>query len=534
MEKLINPFEPYSVALNLFSQNHPFALLFLLLILGCCVGSFLNVVALRSLKEESLIWPSSYCPQCNHALAPWDNIPVISYLSLGGKCRYCQKEISWQYPLVEIITGLVFLALGYIYLVQPVHVLGLLRTDLIPSQPSETHDLFQAMHQYQETFKQAKTAIQFGSNSADLNSADFFMEKIGLFIGFVVFACTLISVTVTDFREKLIPHEITYPSMIFGIAFSAFVRHDLIGAMAGIGASYIIFDFLAFYGLKLYMMSRRSEEEEDEQPAASEMASESAQSASTTPMGQTELLNSTKNLDAADLNLQSNEEQLRLAEHKLAEPISKPAEVKNNISEQLNPQENYAKDFRDLDVTEIRAHLADAKKTEGEPATTAIEGAKEGQTEDIEVMGGGDAVLSAVMSAYLGWHCLLLSLIIGFLSGTLMGLILLSFEMKKANLLPEAGKKALQWGLILGLAFGAVMGALTFMMFSTMSGSSPNVVNSALQVALNSSILGATGGALLGLVRVGSRVSKPFPFGPALALGGFISMFLIPYWLPFY
>ena len=71
--------------------------------------------------------------------------------------------------------------------------------------------------------------------------------------GMIFFACTLIAITVTDFKEKLIPHEITYPSMLIGIAFSALVRQDLLGAMAGIGASYILFDFLAFYGLKVYL-----------------------------------------------------------------------------------------------------------------------------------------------------------------------------------------------------------------------------------------------------------------------------------------
>jgi prepilin signal peptidase PulO-like enzyme (type II secretory pathway) len=83
----------------------------LALVLGFTVGSFLNVLALRSLSEESLLWPPSKCPRCQHPLSPLDNIPLLSYLLLRGKCRYCQGEISWQYPAVEAFTGLTFVAI---------------------------------------------------------------------------------------------------------------------------------------------------------------------------------------------------------------------------------------------------------------------------------------------------------------------------------------------------------------------------------------------------------------------------------------
>ncbi|MEW5820636.1 MAG: prepilin peptidase [Cyanobacteriota bacterium] len=76
---------------------------------GLFVGSFLNVVALRLLKNESIVFPASHCPKCNEPIKPYDNIPVLSYFVLGGKCRKCKDKISIQYPIVEFTTGVLFL-----------------------------------------------------------------------------------------------------------------------------------------------------------------------------------------------------------------------------------------------------------------------------------------------------------------------------------------------------------------------------------------------------------------------------------------
>lgn len=78
-------------------------------ILGTVVGSFLNVVIYRLPKGESIVFPGSHCPHCRHRLFWQDLIPVISYITLLGKCRYCKERISKFYPLVEILTGLLFL-----------------------------------------------------------------------------------------------------------------------------------------------------------------------------------------------------------------------------------------------------------------------------------------------------------------------------------------------------------------------------------------------------------------------------------------
>ena len=79
-------------------------ILFWICIFGLCFGSFYNVVILRSLSEESLVFPASKCPHCQTKLKPWHNIPVISYILLGGKCAFCKDKISIQYPLIELIT----------------------------------------------------------------------------------------------------------------------------------------------------------------------------------------------------------------------------------------------------------------------------------------------------------------------------------------------------------------------------------------------------------------------------------------------
>src|SRR5687768_12894079 len=75
---------------------------------GACIGSFLNVVIWRLPRGESLSHPGSHCPKCNTPLAWKDNIPVFGWLKLGGRCRYCREPISPRYPIVEAVTGLLF------------------------------------------------------------------------------------------------------------------------------------------------------------------------------------------------------------------------------------------------------------------------------------------------------------------------------------------------------------------------------------------------------------------------------------------
>src|ERR1041384_6170771 len=75
---------------------------------GFAIGSFLNVVIHRVPRDESIVFPHSRCPQCDAAIRPYDNVPVISYLILRGRCRNCRAPISARYPAVEALTGLLF------------------------------------------------------------------------------------------------------------------------------------------------------------------------------------------------------------------------------------------------------------------------------------------------------------------------------------------------------------------------------------------------------------------------------------------
>lgn len=78
-------------------------------ILGACVGSFLNVCIYRMPREESIINPGSHCPKCKRILEWYENIPILSYIFLGARCSSCKKFISPQYPIVELLTAIIFL-----------------------------------------------------------------------------------------------------------------------------------------------------------------------------------------------------------------------------------------------------------------------------------------------------------------------------------------------------------------------------------------------------------------------------------------
>ena len=81
----------------------------LILIYGLIIGSFLNVCIYRIPREESIAWPGSHCPVCKHKLKWYDNIPLLSYIVLWGRCRYCNTGISIQYPLVELLNGFIYI-----------------------------------------------------------------------------------------------------------------------------------------------------------------------------------------------------------------------------------------------------------------------------------------------------------------------------------------------------------------------------------------------------------------------------------------
>ena len=87
----------------------------LIFVLGLIVGSFSNVCIYRIPKNKSVIYPASHCPKCHTTIKPVDNIPVVSYVLLKGRCRNCKKKISIQYPIVELLTGIIYLITYLIY-----------------------------------------------------------------------------------------------------------------------------------------------------------------------------------------------------------------------------------------------------------------------------------------------------------------------------------------------------------------------------------------------------------------------------------
>jgi leader peptidase (prepilin peptidase)/N-methyltransferase len=160
---------------------------------GLIVGSFLNVVIHRLPKDESLVVPRSRCPACQTPIRPVDNIPILSFILLRGRCRSCGNSISWRYPLVEGLTGILF----------------------------------------------ALTVVRFG---VSLQAA--FLAS---------FLCGLVVVSFIDLDHQIIPNAITLPGIPLGVLAGLLVGQPpfldrLIGSLAGAGFLYLVL----FYGGVLY------------------------------------------------------------------------------------------------------------------------------------------------------------------------------------------------------------------------------------------------------------------------------------------
>lgn len=88
---------------------------FFVALIGLVIGSFLNVCIFRIPEEQSICFPPSHCMNCKHKLGVLDLIPVLSYVFIGGKCRYCKEKISVRYPLIELLNGILYLAIYFEY-----------------------------------------------------------------------------------------------------------------------------------------------------------------------------------------------------------------------------------------------------------------------------------------------------------------------------------------------------------------------------------------------------------------------------------
>jgi len=164
-------------------------------VIGLMVGSFSNVCVHRIPRGESIVLPGSHCPQCHHAIAMYDNIPVLSWLLLRAACRHCGNPIAWRYPVMEMVMGLCWAGL--------------------------------AMH---------------------------YALQAELLVALVLFFL-LWNLTVIDLETYLLPNALTYPGIILGLGFSYWLggfsgaQAAVIGAMAGYGIFWLVARvFLMFTG----------------------------------------------------------------------------------------------------------------------------------------------------------------------------------------------------------------------------------------------------------------------------------------------
>ncbi len=179
----------------------------LIFVLGSLIGSFLNVVILRLHNGGDIVNARSKCPSCQHLLMPLDLIPIVSFVIQRGKCRYCQSKISWQYPLVELFTALLFL------LVYVVHATNL--------------------------------------NGGDINQLLVLSYKTSLLIiRDLIFVSFLVVIFVYDLRWYLILDRVTFFGMAIAIILNLILGISWISLLLGvvIGFGFFAFQFVISKG----------------------------------------------------------------------------------------------------------------------------------------------------------------------------------------------------------------------------------------------------------------------------------------------
>lgn len=152
-------------------------------ITGACIGSFLNVVALRGLSGESIVFPPSKCPKCGNKLNWYTNIPVISYCFLKGKCQFCKEHISLQYPIVEALNAILYLAcfLTFGYTIKTFFLFPLISLFIVIAITDLKESVVLDIHTY---IIMALGLIYSLTPGAEIN---FIQSLIGLAAGFIIF-----------------------------------------------------------------------------------------------------------------------------------------------------------------------------------------------------------------------------------------------------------------------------------------------------------------------------------------------------------
>jgi leader peptidase (prepilin peptidase)/N-methyltransferase len=171
--------------------SHPEFLYAWMFVIGSVIGSFLNVVIYRLPRGMSLLHPGSSCPQCGHLIRWFDNVPILGWLWLRGRCRDCQAKISVRYPLVEAATAVIFVALAYTDVVTPYSV---------------------ALRKGQETAEAAPLeprAAQAEQVAASVPADQFFAT----YAYHLALLCTLLAAALIDFDQQKLPRRlVTWPS----------------------------------------------------------------------------------------------------------------------------------------------------------------------------------------------------------------------------------------------------------------------------------------------------------------------------------
>jgi prepilin signal peptidase PulO-like enzyme (type II secretory pathway) len=174
-------------------------------IIGLVFGSFINCLIWRVHENETML-NRSYCPKCRHQIAWYDNLPVLSFLFLGGKCRHCGQAISWQYPLVELMTAILFL-LSY---------------------------------NIQYSISNTQSII---NNQYSIN------DLVWLFRNWFVI-CVMVIIFIYDLRWYLILDRVSLPAVLIVVLLNFYLGFDLMNmAISGIiGGSFFLFQFVISRG----------------------------------------------------------------------------------------------------------------------------------------------------------------------------------------------------------------------------------------------------------------------------------------------